>query len=515
MIKVVLIDDEPFHLVGMRTIIPWEQYHCMIVGDARSGADGIELIMREKPDIAIVDILMPGMDGLEMIRRVRNLRQAPRFIVLSCMNDIQRYKEAMQLGVSEYLQKELVTPDILGEVLVRIGSELRSNQGDDFDREHRLYQTGYSASAEYLYQLMTGETVSPDSARQLSEWGLLPRGSAYRVAVISVKNLYTVGTVQQRTIQSVVSICQEILCREGSSFLFRLPDGRLAGLLPPLAEEQAQRYFERVRFTVEQGVDCTITMGLSQVSDQVEQLPERFRQACQGEAAQYYLGSGQLYCFPLEAVVAPERLQNKFVAALPDSAQVLHLQLDALCAELMQQRPKQEFAQSRLSAFVQYMKMFLEQKGSVSPELELEFSSVTHRCYSLDSLKETEQAIRTLINDMESAKTPRQTERLITEVKAYIQRHLDERIRLTQIGAAVYMSPSYLSRLFKQETGVNLNDYIRAEKVRRSKELLREKSVNEVAECLGYSSISYFVSMFKELTGVTPYQYKLTIEHGK
>lgn len=157
--KLVLIDDEPFHLIGMQTVIPWEQSQFIIAGEARSGEEGIELILREQPDIAIVDIVMPGIDGLEMIRRVKDAAPETRFIVLSCMNDIQRYKEAVSLGAAEYLQKDLATPDVLLETVRRVAQQLKRERLRNSDGEAhadtapqllRLYPVG-EVSAQLGY----------------------------------------------------------------------------------------------------------------------------------------------------------------------------------------------------------------------------------------------------------------------------------------------------------------------------------------------------------------------------
>ena len=153
--KLVLIDDEPFHLIGMQTVIPWEQSQFIIAGEARSGEEGIELILREQPDIAIVDIVMPGIDGLEMIRRVKDAAPETRFIVLSCMNDIQRYKEAVSLGAAEYLQKDLATPDVLLETVRRVAQQLKRERLRNSDGEAHA-DTAPQLRTEYLNLLLSG-----------------------------------------------------------------------------------------------------------------------------------------------------------------------------------------------------------------------------------------------------------------------------------------------------------------------------------------------------------------------
>ena len=105
--KLVLIDDEPFHLIGMQTVIPWEQSQFIIAGEARSGEEGIELILREQPDIAIVDIVMPGMDGfgvLDYMNRNHWIEEVP-VIMISSEDSTTFVRRAYEQGVSDYISR--------------------------------------------------------------------------------------------------------------------------------------------------------------------------------------------------------------------------------------------------------------------------------------------------------------------------------------------------------------------------------------------------------------------------
>ena len=97
---------------------------------------------------------------------------------------------------------------------------------------------------------------------------------------------------------------------------------------------------------------------------------------------------------------------------------------------------------------------------------------------------------------------------LLRQITEYVQTHLCGKIRLEDIAQEVYMSPSYVSRFFKQATGMNLSGYIRAQKIEKAKQLLRLYPVGEVSAQLGYTSVSHFVSIFSEETGLTPYRFK-------
>ncbi len=94
----LIVDDEEIEREGMAQFIPWETYDMKVVGTARNGAEGLEKIAKYKPDLAIVDIKMPVMNGIEMIRKAREQYPDMTFVVLSGYGDYEFTSQAMELG---------------------------------------------------------------------------------------------------------------------------------------------------------------------------------------------------------------------------------------------------------------------------------------------------------------------------------------------------------------------------------------------------------------------------------
>ena len=105
--RIMIVEDEPDIAEGLKYLIERMGYSYFVTGIFYNGQDGVNQVVQQKPDIIITDIRMPGMDGLEMIQKIQNVMQNCNFIVLSGYADFAYAREALRLGVQDYLTKPL------------------------------------------------------------------------------------------------------------------------------------------------------------------------------------------------------------------------------------------------------------------------------------------------------------------------------------------------------------------------------------------------------------------------
>ncbi|NLY91957.1 MAG: response regulator [Firmicutes bacterium] len=99
MVKVMIVDDEALVRIGLKSMVDWEIHGFQLVGEANNGQRALDLFRESKPDLVITDLKMPVMDGLELIRHLKELDAKCRIIVLSSYDDFVLVKEAMKLGL--------------------------------------------------------------------------------------------------------------------------------------------------------------------------------------------------------------------------------------------------------------------------------------------------------------------------------------------------------------------------------------------------------------------------------
>ncbi|MGN7764229.1 response regulator [Paenibacillus sp. 22594] len=130
--KVLLVEDEVFVRESVREIIAWEELGFTVSGEAGNGAEALDMIRQDVPDLVITDIIMPEMDGVELLRKTREEGYTSRFVMLTCMGDFEYVRQAMEYGASNYILKLSMSVNSLRETLSKISNELlkdKDNRG--------------------------------------------------------------------------------------------------------------------------------------------------------------------------------------------------------------------------------------------------------------------------------------------------------------------------------------------------------------------------------------------------
>ena len=122
MLKILIVDDEPDICELIHKLIDWEELELTSLGSSQNGIDAMEIILRQKPDIVITDIQMPGMTGLEMIEKASQQKLQTKFIVVSGYREFEYAQQAIRFGVEDYLLKPISKTD-LNLVLKRLLQE--------------------------------------------------------------------------------------------------------------------------------------------------------------------------------------------------------------------------------------------------------------------------------------------------------------------------------------------------------------------------------------------------------
>lgn len=481
MLKVLVVDDEP-------PIRQWLAY-CVdqfedftLAGSAASALQGLELYQRELPDIVVTDIEMPGMDGIEMLRRMSELRPA-HMIILTSHEDFSYARRALSQGTAAYILKTEIDIQSFHELLQKAADEIRA-QGVAGGKG-KAY-----AAQRLLQQLAAGAYHSDLSPESLRRQGLALENGPVLVADVwsregaafpqlrrllaeqpGLENLYLAPYGYEHLL--VAANLRGGSCRELAELLEAEARGWVAGL-------------------------CDTELGA---------LPEALRLA-QARCHLHYYQPGQRVFWQDHVGEASLRRGDAlrisfskeiFAGNYREAAEIK----DQALREIWDDRPTDLGSVRRLCAFFATTLLHLTEGRDTA--------SVEARIFKSESFREVEDILAEIFAPFESGlPRPASYSEPIREAVAYIKAHYPDRLTLATVAGVVSFNPEYFSRRFAKETGLNFVVYLNNLRMERAVELLErtDKKIYEIAEEVGFSRVSYFSTAFKKNFGLNPYEYQ-------
>ena len=523
MIKVVLADDENKVILLMRKLIDWESLGYEIVGTANDGLRALELVRDEQPQLLITDIRMPGFDGIELIRRAKELQPDLHFIVISGYRQFEYAQSALKYGVEDYLLKPLKQEELSG-ILLRIKDKL----GEKAALELQLKKSNESQQERFIAALrQAADRQQPflSAAQAEEEYGLHFSQGCYFAVV--VKSDISNAAQYQDGYQLMMRHSLETVRREAAL----IADEYAAALLPEgvavllfLRDYQAievKRCFTKIRSEIEKQRDLfwdirsTVCIGSRQSS--LEQTAVSMREAlwlCLDRLCHVHSWRDaeieEPTCSDHYQMDAVQKKRFQEAAEYLDASRFAQ-KLESSYRYISRRQPLTgqmlaDWFQQVLGACIYGM----QQSGKVGDHFAQTMQeNFWHCANSQDIFRLLRQEIQQEIHRLSEEKSQQET-RPITEAKRYIQQHYQQALRLEDVSSAVGFNATYFSALFKKETGQNFMDYLTELRINESKALLcrNDLSVQDVAEAVGYRDLKYFSRLFKKITGVSPSDYR-------
>jgi two-component system response regulator YesN len=513
--KVLIVDDENFIRERLKGAIPWAEYGMQVVGLAEDGVRALELLEELKPDIIITDIRMPGMTGLEMIMAMQRQKQDVKIIILSGFGEFEYAREAIRLGVTEYLLKP-TQPDELLQTLMRIIDELEHSRKSQVQIQH-LHNHLDTVRSQAILELLAGNHPGYGWEEEAANVGLSwIAAGRIRLFYISMPHLllhqdrktlevmqFAIQNVLIETIEGYDSMClvrisrgkwvltlgNQLMDKELQEFTRSLFDIVILNTKVSLhitVSELGDHYLEcsklywEVEKTAEyegQDTNCPIRFITRADKDMaydrwLKPMQELMDWIAQGEMQQIYQWQGQMEkAFLNWDLTSARRWCFEWLISLRD-----HM--------LPQQAAKEESVEIRHQLRAQIMGQYQNK------ELLQYFNQQLH------------QIIRLRNGDI--------THHSIKKAKEIIQHKYDQDIKLSSVAEELGISTVYLSELFRKETNITFREYVMRIRMTEAAEKLKDPTVKvyEVSYLVGYNKVEHFVKLFKKYYGMTPSEYR-------
>lgn len=511
MLKIVLIDDEIIVLRGIAALLKKEA-DFELAGTADNGLDGMKVSLETKPNIIMTDIRMPGISGLELIRQIQKQLPDTVYIVFSGFNEFTYVKEAIGLGVIDYIEKPVTVPK-LREVLKKAAGILN-------------YQANYQEMTRNLKK--ADRVILEKSLRDFyerPEKELLEKireenpklSGCYSLCVLKVAEEHGKSVDDYREI--VRKLTFDMVEREPVkvySFYEKenlmLVYFNLGGLEFPFLEKiRAQKR----KLDREEGL---VMAGVSRVHRNFSELKKAFEEADLAFRYARYLGETEVISSEEVEFVGPakerERPAYESVTFLFRTGQYEECLSGA--AAYLKELKNREFLPELLIQycweFLHFMQIMLNEMESGGGDyLQINFYELMELVSAEEITGWTLQKVR-LILDMVKKREADGSSHTIRRVKGYIEKNYDKGLSLDELAEEVHMSKTYLSMLFKKEEGISYIKYLTKVRMEKAMEFLKEGyKAKEVCGMVGYHDYKYFSTQFKGSTGMTLENFKKSL----
>ncbi|QHW30961.1 response regulator [Paenibacillus rhizovicinus] len=497
--KLVVADDENLVRFSIRSMIGEMDAAWVIAGEATNGEALLELLAEQQPGVAIVDIHMPGLNGLEAIRQGKALSPMTKWIILTGHSDFAFAREAVKLGASDYLLKPIGTDDL----------------------ERALYAT-YKDGREMilLHNERFGSNLSAllhglIAVRQEDREGVFHQGSF--MGAVFEQDLPAGGTARAEAHAAFyrrLTACIDRHLAGGIHLaIVTLPGGELAAVGAWNAvqgcegKRQTGAFFEdalREAALASSGEEAVTVLATGQCRG-FKELNARLAELQQLRELRFFYGfGGVIEHGSLQAATGwQERLTlgRKLSAAIDylHEGRLLNFQNAAMELEPALAGWELAAAESEKRSLLKYI-------GHAAPGIRLAEGS-SGSAVAQEFRLHGERMLRRLKSKEVGPSD------VVSQVLLYVDRHYAEEVAIGQIADLLNVTPSYLSTLFHKKTGLTFMKYLTRLRMGKAEELLlgTRMSIKQIAEAVGYFSTRHFTKLFTEAFGKYPSDYRKSV----
>lgn len=488
MLRIVIVDDEVLIREGLAHMIHKESPDFQITASCSDGQEVLENINLNEIDVILTDIRMPQIGGLELIRELKERRPQIRSILMSGFTEFNYAREAIKYSAVDYLLKP-INKDQLFELLYRLSEEKAAARLKE-DRQRR----------GLLLSILLSRAPSSLLLPEL----MLPRPCFTLVAIkmsrpgdLQIEQTNTPLLIDRLDLQERLQI---MVCYSEKE----LTDHELRTFCSSIVSSVPTR--------------PTLHIGISRSYTELADFYPAYleaKQACdRGIYSDSYLHIANIQDMDLRSPCTLDKLTGGR-SELIHELQILNLENIMSWITKGLAALKSEYAEPE--TYLEYAQWIKEIAAHELQELDL----IYHTNAELESILMASMTYTELeqqfINAFHSMFTEIRTRRMcmganaVETVKQWITANYNQQADLNELAQMVFLTPSYLSKLFKQETGLTLTDYMIEVRINKAKHLLKTEpgmKIHSIGAEVGYADPAYFNKLFKRIVGVTPNTYK-------
>lgn len=525
MYKAIICDDDRSLLQDLRLNIAWTRMGIELRGCCSDGYTARILLEKEKPDILISNVRLPGAGGLELAELAKKLTPDARVILISEVEDFDCAVRAIRLGVHDFLCKP-VGIALITDTLLQAAEAFRRRE-----QTRAMISEGERSNRKAQVQCLVFEGLRAFEERYGTAARQRAQGIISQVCIISLDSFepasprYSeeeraeINRVFFRTLEDF-SDCMTVFEKQPGSATCLFMGENISSVIHTRGE-CTRRIRENFRRSFP---DMTMTFAFSTIRGSAQDLQKSYNEARKAMQERFVRAPGtEIYYDRLKATedIFSEDLEG--APAVTDLvAEIRRGKRAGVRDEIEKLGRRMQEIGGRSHLFMKFyagniffsIQQDLQQYGINLQQLDLNLMREYQQITELQNMNQVMNQLYSFcmkIIDALDHNGCNNGARAVAKARAYIdENYADHDLNMDDVASHVHMSPSYFSVIFKQETGISFTDYLISLRIRKSKELIRNSNLKiyEIASRAGYDTAAYYSTAFKKETGLSPSEYK-------
>lgn len=521
-LKVLLVDDEKLERVLIRKGYDWEENEFEIIGEASNGEEALEFFDRKQPDIVFTDINMPYMDGLALAEQIKKRSEKCRVVIITGYREFDYARRALKLGVKDFILKPVNVHEIVA-LAENIREELMKEEG--YNREYNQLKETASKNQDiimesFLQRLVENHIEEEEAIHKLQMYSF--DMLMENCICMNIKPYLSSEQLEEDTLvhsKRILKLIQEHPYHYTVAFVHYL-----CNIIVYFHNENMEQILDMaidIKNQINEQLKLDTDIGISQLQQGFSGISKAYHQAEKAISASIIVGKNS--CITYE-----EYAELKKSGTEPIDIDWNEFELNmAGCMKKRVEEQIDEFTMGMKKAGVadiDYLKLMsmnmlakasgiLTKHGKSLGQLVGE-GKLYEEVAKIENVEDMNRCLKQFIHEIlefNGSTQKKKGNKLITQILEHIDVHLNEpTLTLKTIAKTVYANESYISRIFKQEMGESLIEYITRKRIERGRILMNttDLKVYEIAEQVGFSDPHYFSICFKKQLGVTIKEYK-------
>jgi two-component system response regulator YesN len=532
-LKVLITDDEQMICNLIANILDWEDMGFQIIGMANTGTDAFDIIQKEKPDVVISDIRMPGYDGIQLIQKTAEAGIQAVFVMISGYKQFEYAQNAMKYGVKYYLLKP-ISEEKLRETMMEIGRELDVKQQKIVEERHlrrKVQEARDKMKRRFLTTVLAAnekDNLESDISRNAvnAEYNTEFKDGEYRAVFVKVDIRGAVG----KSAEYLQDKIEQYVEKFGKDFSESISTYTHSGIVVLFNyknedEEEIKRKIEELWTDLDDYVKnfegFSVVIGVSEATGQFKETRKCIVESMDAvkyriknpESKILYYDEFDYQRRPVGTIITPVKRQNYLAkiesGSAEDAAACIDEAVRMIRYEITNYSPVMLY--DTLIYYVDLLNKTLDkaQKEKMEEYFEQWNERIDNERTELKLTEATKAYVTKVIQYVQEEKKDKDI-RPVREVKTYLEENYHQEISLNDLADIVSLNASYLSALFKKETGMTYTEYVMFCRLEKAKELLADtgKSIAEIADAVGYHDTRHFSKLFTRNIGLKPSEYR-------